>query len=488
VPEPYQVEAAKFLVERSGAALFLDPGLRKTSCVLAAFQALRKKRLARRMLVVAPPRVCRGVWPAEVAKWREFAGLRVVHVEGPAKERLCAEEADVYCVSYNLLEWFFGATKTRDRGGRVRVSLDLSRARGMELDVLVLDEASKCRNTASLTFKILREARESFQRVWEMTGSPTPKSLLNLFGLMYLIDGGYSLGAYITHYRSAYFSAGGYGGFDYRLNPGAEKLIYERIAPFAFRLDAGDYVRLPKLVENVVRVELPPAARRAYDALEDDFIAVLESGKRVAAVNGGAASMKCRQVANGGLYEDPEAAEDGTRVSGPRAWAHMHDEKTQAVLDLLEELDGSPAMVVYDFHHDRERLLAALPRGTPYVGSGVSQAEGGRIVAAWNRGELPVLLVHPAAMAFGLNMQEGSAQHVVWHSLTWDRELYDQLVRRLMRSGSEATHVFSHLIVARDTVDEVMVRASRRKAKTQGDLFAALREYTLARSRRLRAA
>lgn len=484
LPEPYQLEAAKFLVERGSAGLFLDPGLRKTSIVLAALKVLMRKKLVGKTVVIAPPRVCQSTWPAEVAKWKDFAHLRVVVLHGPKKDELLEQDADIYLVSYNLLDWFFDVEKVRSqKTGKVTVRLGLHKLRRLGANCLVCDEISKARNPNSQVFKILKDAREQFDRVYGMTGSPAPRSLLDLFGVMYVIDGGYSLGPYVTHYRGAYFQPSGYGGFDYKLQPGAEKRIYERIAPFVFRLEAKDYLKLPQLVENVVQVELPPSARQAYDDMEDEFFVELEE-QGLAAVNGGAAYNKCRQIANGGLYKNPVLDEQGVVVKGPRDWFELHQEKALAVADMLEELNGSPALVVYDFHHDLERLRTVLGKDTPRIGGGVTAKESDRIIAAWNKGQLPVLLVHAQAMSHGLNMQEGNAQHVLWHSLTDNYENYDQLIRRLLRSGNMAAHVFSHLFAAKDTVDQVMLRRGRKKALTQKELNDALRDYTLGRRRR----
>lgn len=486
-PEPYMMSAAQFMVSRGSAGLFLEPGLRKTSITLAALKVLRKKKLVQSVVVVAPPRVCRSTWPAEVAKWKDFADMRVVNLHGLKKEKLLDEEADIYLVSYNSLDWLFGVTKTKsEKTGKVTVSLNYERFNKLGANCLVLDEGSKARNPNSLTFKILKEAREHFDRIYVLTGSPAPRSLLDLFGLMYLIDGGYSLGAYITHYRAAYFTPTGYGGFDYKLNPGADKLIAKRIAPFVFRLDAKDYVKLPQLIENVVKVELPEKARAVYDKMEKEFFVELE-GHGVAAVNGGSSYGKCRQIANGGLFKTLEVDEDGHKLKVKREWFELHQEKAEAVADLIEELQGAPALVVYDFQHDLDRLLKVLGPKTPVMGGARSSPkEGDRIIAAWNKNELPVVLVHAQAMAHGLNMQEGQAQHVLWHSLTDNRELYDQLVARIRRSGNKAAQVFSHLFVAVDTVDELMLKRSSKKFSTQKSLTDDLRDYTLQRRPKLR--
>lgn len=479
------MEGVKFLLEHACAALLLDPGWRKTSMVLAAFKMLKKAGHVERMLVVAPPRVCKGVWPAEVAKWSDFAGLKTVWLHGLKKDRLLDEEADIFLVNFEGLEWLFNVTKTKsEKTGKVSIKVNLDRFKRLKVTMLAVDEISKLRKATSQRSRIIAEVRNRFDRIVGMTGSPTPRSLLDLFGVMLVVDGGYSLGAYITHYRNAYFYPSGYGGFDWQLAPGSKEKIYERIAPFAFRPDASATIKLPQLVTNPVWIELPDEARRVYDELEDEFITELESkGIRHAIIanNAGSAYVKCCQVANGGLYLPRAIDGEGKLKRGTREWLDLHDEKTEAVVDLVEELSGKPALIVYDTAHDLARLQAALGKDFPHIGGGVTMSKGDKLVEAWNKGHLPGLLVHPASVAHGLNMQEGDAQHVIHHSITSDFELYDQIIRRLLRSGNKAMHVFSHLIAAKDTVDEAKVKSLKKKNAQQQDLLSAMEAYTLAR-------
>jgi SNF2 family DNA or RNA helicase len=489
VPEQYQLEGVKFLLEHACACLMLDPGYRKTSIVLGALRLLFKKKVATRVLVVAPPRVSKSVWPNEVKKWADFNHLRTVHLHGLKKDRLLEQDADIYIVNFEGLEWLFGVTKVKSpKTGKVSIKLNLAKFKQLGANVLIVDEISKVRNANALRSKILHAVRDAFDRIIGMTGSPAPRSLLDLFGVMKLVDGGYSLGQYITHYRSAYFVPDGFGGFDWKLQEGGKERIYERIAPFVYRPGKQATLQLPELVTNVVTVDLPDDARKIYDALEDDFIAKFDDlgPLAVVAANSGSAYVKCCQVANGGLYLPKAIGLDGELIKGKREWKDLHFEKTDAVVDLVEELNGQPALIVYDFEHDLGRLQRALGKDFPHIGGGVTLAKGDKLVEAWNRGHLPGLLVHPASVAHGLNMQEGNAQHVINHSITDDYELYDQIVRRLLRSGNTSSHVFSHLIVAKDTVDEVKVTRLRRKKGTQDNLLEAMEIYTAARRKRRR--
>jgi SNF2 family DNA or RNA helicase len=486
VPEPYQLEGVAFLLEHAAAGIFLDPGLRKTSITLAAIKILKKENLLGRVLVIAPLRVCYSVWPKEVKKWKDFEHLRVEILHGKDKEEALRRDADIYVINPEGLEWLFGVSKTKEPGKKkAAIRYDLTRFKLLDADTLVIDEISKFKHAQSTRFQILKPLLPKFARRWGLTGSPASNGLLDLFGIMYVIDLGRALGQYITHYRAAYFTPSGYGGYTWVLQEGADLAIYERIAPSVFRLADEDYVKLPKIIENVIKLELPPKVRIIYDELEEEFITQLMEGT-VTAANAGAASTKLCQIANGGLFLQQEVDDEGRKES-KREWVDLHTVKVEAVQDLLDELNGSPAVITYDFKHDLARLLSALGKDSAVIGGGVSAKKSDLIVEAWNRCELPWLLGHPAAMGHGLNMQDGNAQHVIWHSLTWDYELYDQLVRRLRRSGNKAQCVFVHHIVMKDTVDEAKLLAMRRKQNTQGGVLAAMKEYSAQRSQQLKA-
>lgn len=505
-PEPYQIEAVSFLLDHACAGLFLPPGLRKTSCTLGAIKLLKREGILDKVLIIAPLRVCYSVWPKEVAKWKDFEHLRVEILHGDKKDEALKRDADIYLINPEGIPWLLGAQKVKmmwknkrkieydqelvGKPGIVVKSqwkYDLKKFKALGVDTLVMDEISKFKHANNDRFAHLKQMLNLFDRRWGLTGSPAPNGLLDLFGVMYAIDGGRSLGQYITHYRNAYFMQSGWGGFEWVPQVGAEERIYERIAPVTFRLDAEDYLTLPKLVENIVQVELPPEARRIYDELEDEFISELLDGTTVVAANAGAASVKCRQVANGGLFLQQEVDEDG-RKKGKREWRDIHTTKVEATRDLVEELNGAPAIITYDFEHDLARLLKEFGEKSAVIGGGVSAKKSDAIVEQWNSGKLPWLFGHPAAMGHGLNMQDGNAQHIILHSLTYDFELYDQLIRRLLRSGNAASHVFVHFVVAKNTVDEAIVMALRKKEKTQSALLNALREYSKQRQAEKRAA
>ena len=477
-PHAYQKKAVKFLLEHAASALFLDPGLGKTSITLAAIKLLKQKKVLDKVLLIAQLRVCYSVWPKEVEKWNDFEHLKVVVLHGPNKEALLKEDADVYVINPEGLDWLLQVKKTKvvsPKTGKVttKVDVDLRRWKTFGFDTLVIDELSKFKHTSTNRFKSLKLVLNTFRRRWGLTGSPASNGLMDLFGQCYILDQGRTLGHYITHYRMKYFNPS-HDGFSWVLREGADEEIYERLAPLALRMAADDYLDMPTLIENNIRVDLPGDVLQVYSQLEDDLIAKLGDGVVVAS-NAAAASMKCRQVVNGGIYLDPDIEKLVKAPKSKREWLNLHTEKVDALADLIEELQGSPLLVAYDFEHDLDRLRERLGQDVPYIGGGVSAKRSAELEKAWNAGELPVLLGHPQAMAHGLNLQE-VGHHVCWHSLTWDFELYDQFIRRVLRQGNKSKKVFVHHIIAKGTIDEVVLSALKSKRKGQNALFDALKK------------
>jgi SNF2 family DNA or RNA helicase len=480
-PAAFQKRAVKFLLEHAAAALFLDPGLRKTSAVLAAVKFLISRGLVEKVLIVAPLQVCYSVWPVERDKWTDFNELSIGLLHSKDKDEVLAANAhQIYVINPEGLEWLTQATKTRSpKTGRLSVQVDIRRWKKLGFDTLVVDELTMFKHPQSGRFKMLKHVLHTFGRRWGLTGSPAANHLMDLFGQCYVLDQGRSLGPYITHYQREYFLPG-YDGFSWVLKEGADERIYKRIKPLAMRMAAEDYIDLPPVIENHIKILLPDEVMKIYLTLERDLIVRLEAGK-VTAATAASSSMKCRQVANGGIYLDQEVVALVKLPKSQREWVDLHEEKTNAIASLVEELQGgSPLLVAYDFEHDRERLLKRLGRDVPYVGGGVSPKRKRELEVLWNAGKLPVLLAHPQTAARGLNLQE-SGFHIAWHSMTWDYELYDQMIRRLRRSGQKAKHIYVHHLLAAGTIDEVMLGALKGKERGQNALFKALKELRRAR-------
>ena len=482
-PRKYQREAMEWLAERGSAGLFLDPGLGKTSITLGVIKTLYEIGEVPRgksVLVIAPLRPAHLVWPREAAKWQQFADLRVSVLHGAKKDALYDEPAHVQVINPEGLGWLLSR---------------VARRRTWPWHALVVDESTKFKHTNTERFKLLRPVLSKFHRRWILTGTPAPKGLLDLFGQVYILDLGAALGRYITHYRRAYFAPTGYGGYTWVPQTGAEKKIYARLAPYILRMSEDDYLKLPpavgnfnnpKSAPNIVRVKLPPKARETYAQLEDLFFAELKAGS-VTAANAGVRSMKLRQVANGGIYLDKGGDEDADDVrvrrrGAARRWALVHHEKSEAVAELLDELSGKPTLVVYDFHHDLERLRMHKDLRTIQQFPTGNTREDARIESAWNAGLISALFVNAQSIAHGLNLQEGG-RAVIWHSLTWNWEHYWQLIKRVWRQGQTRKTFFYH-IVAEDTVDDVMCAVLRAKGTNERALLDALRAYSFRRPAR----
>lgn len=463
-PHNYQRRGVEWLLQHGGAGLFADPGTGKTVITLRALLALRDSKVGRRALVVAPLRVAYKVWPVEAqewvgSEWSRIQDLKIVVLHGKDKEKLLLQEADIYVINFDGLKWLFAD--------------NYKRFYQLEIDTLVLDESSKLKHTRTQRFKMIKPVLPTFKRRWILTGSPNPNGYMDVFGQIYVIDLGHALGRYITHFRLNYFNPLDRNGWAWALKPEAEKQIQKALSPYIFRLDAKDYLQLPKIVPNIVRVDLPESARKIYDEMEEELLSQLADKHVVMAVSSGAAAMKCGQIANGGLYH---MVGDGD-AWGKRTWTNLHTAKTDAVVELVGELNESPCMITFDFKHDLDRLLKALGENTPHIGGDVSAKQSDKLIDDWNADRIPILLVQPQTVSHGLNLQHGSAQHIIWHSLTYDREQYDQLIQRLARQGSRHKNIFVHHILAVNTIDVAKMRAIKKKGETQQGFLDALKEY-----------
>jgi SNF2 family DNA or RNA helicase len=314
-PHAFQKKAIKWLLEHACAALLASPGAGKTSITLGAIKILKQKKLVNKVLIIAPLRVIFNVWPNEVEKWSDFNGLTVEVLHGKDKDAALKREADIYCINPEGLDWLLKTTKTSLPSGKKAVTVDTKTFKKLGFDTLVIDELTKFKNTQSLRFKALKQVHHLFGRRWGLTGSPVANGFMGLFGQMYILDEGNALGKFITHYRNKYFDAVDDTKFVYRLKPGAVEQIYERVSPLALRIDAEDYLEMPELIINRIKIDMPPKAKAQYDAMEEDLLLAIED-KTVVATNAAVASGKCMQLVNGAIFEDMGATEEGfERVS-----------------------------------------------------------------------------------------------------------------------------------------------------------------------------
>ena len=474
-PTAYMKRAMKFLLENPMAGLFLDPGLRKTSITLGSFRVLKAAGMVDRMLVVAPLRVCYNVWPAEVQKWKQFQHMKVVilHDKDRIEEHLEDESVDIFVINPEGLEWLLG----RKVGKKIRPNN--KRFKKLNAQMFVLDESSKFKHTDTKRFKLLKPFLGKFLRRVILTGSPNPRNYLDLFGQVYIIDLGRALGQYITHYRNSYFDPTGFGGFTWKLREGADKLIQDAIRPYVLRMEAEDYIKMPKLVEPDIWVTMPPKAREVYEEIEDELIYILESGEAITAPTASAARGKCAQIAGGAVYRNKDGIEVRNKMTD---FITIHDEKIVALEEFLDEMQGQPTLVLYWYKHEAIRIQKALGKKFGSKGripdiSEASAKQGQLLEDAWNRNEIPVLMGQPASIGHGLNMQGGNAAHLVWYTLPDDYDIYDQTNRRLRRSGNTNSSVFAHRIMARNTVDVAKAAMLKTKGANMKAFLDAMKTY-----------
>lgn len=452
-PHPYQERAIRLLLSQASGGLFLDPGLGKTSTVLAAFKILLQKSYVKKMLIVAPLRPALKVWPDEIQKWIDFQGLSWTTLHGDLKDLNLKKDVHIYIINPEGLLWLFDPVR--------KYQLP-------EWDVLCVDESSKFKDSTTKRFKLLKPYLEKFKRRWILTGTPAPNGLEDLFGQIYILDLGRSLGRYITHFRNNFFVRSGYNMYEWKPREGAFQEVVEKISPLLIQLSAEEYLQMPELVYRNIPVKMPYAVYQKYRDVEELFITALEEGNIVAA-NAAVAGIKCRQIANGAVYQNE--LDD----LGRKQYVTVHNEKLDALESLLSELNGAPVLVLYEFDHDRARILERLGE-LPVLGAGLSDKKLNSVIDRFNTGDIPVLLGHPASMGHGLNLQ-GQCHHVVWFGITWNLEYYDQAIARIYRQGQKSEHVFVYHLVASGTLDEKVLRVLTSKDRTQQGLLTALHKH-----------
>lgn len=415
----------------------------KTSVTLAAILLLQKEKLAKRTLILAPLTVCVTTWMSEPKKWSQFQGLKVGLAHGGNKQQVLSDpQYDIVVMNYDGLAWAAPIL-----------------AKGHSFSVLVCDEITKLKHSNSKRFKLLKPILPSFTFRWGLTASPTANGLIDLFGQVYVLDSGERLGKYITHFRAKYFHQEPWDQYRYYITPEKSELLTAQLTDLAMYMDPKDYLVLPGLLDVVRPVKLTGMAE--YKFLRDEYILKMQD-TTITAVNAGVLTNKLRQYTGGALYvEDREYKEVGT-------------DKIDELVELVEELNGEPLIVAYEFNHEAERLLKVFPTAQAIRG-GMNTKDVQSIVSRWNAGEIPVLLIQPQAGAHGINLQGGGSA-ICWFSLTYNLENYMQLIARIYRQGQKSI-VRNYLLVAEGTVDEALVKILSDKDATQEGVFQALKRY-----------
>lgn len=445
-PHNYQEYCINRIIADHAIGLFLDMGLGKTSITLMAIKRLKYEYFCvRKVLIIAPKKVAESTWSKEAAKWKQLKDLRFSFVLGTAAQRIKALQAtaDIYMINRENTQWlveYFG--------------------HDWPFDMVVIDESSSFKNHQAKRFKALKLVRSKITRIVELTGTPNPRSLLDLWAQLFLLDSGKRLGRTITSYRDAYFTPDKRSRttiFSYAPKPGADEEIYSRISDICISMKAEDYLDLPELIYEDIPVMLDPAAQKAYTRLERDTLLQVDDESIITAGTAAVLRQKLLQLCNGAVYD-----EDGNVVE-------VHDCKMEALLETVEQLNGQHAIICYNFKHDRERLQKAL-KATHLR---VEVYQGKQQEEDWNAGNIDLLLVQPASCGYGLNLQEGG-HHIIWFGLNDSLELYQQTNKRLHRQGQPYPVIVHHLVVQGGT-DEDVIKALGGKADAQDCLLEALK-------------
>lgn len=459
VPRNYQELALEFALSRQYAGLMLDPGLGKTSTYLAQIDVLRTRGDVHRTLVTAPLRVAKTVWPVEAQKWSDFNHLRVADLTertDSQREELLSDPKNVVCViNPESLYKVVNPEKIMGRGLKAQFVDNI-----WGFDHFISDESTRFADASTQRFKMLKPTLGNYNYRNIATGTPTPNGYHQLFGQCYLLDQGKALGEYVTHFRQMYMHPDPYIPHVYKMNPGAGDRILERVAHMLLRMKAKDHLDMPELVTNEILVKMPSAVQKKYDDFERDFLIQI-ANKQIPAFNKASLGVKCRQVANGFIY-DPDTREAH----------HFHDEKLNALEQLIEEMQGRPLLVMYEFIADGQRISERFPGAVNVTGA----RDVERLVRDFNAGRIPVLIGHPRSAGHGLNLQE-SCHDICWYGVTWDLELWLQAIARVWRQGQPSSVVTNHIILADNTTDSGVVEGLGKKEATQDTVDNALIEY-----------
>lgn len=439
-PHEYQSYATEFILSHPISAVFLEMGLGKSVITLSAiFDLCLDSFLVCKVLVIAPLRVARDTWPAEINKWDHLKGLSYSVVVGTEKERIDAlkKQSTLYIINRENVDWLVHKSGIP-----------------FHFDMVVIDELSSFKSYGAKRFKSLLKVRPSVKRIVGLTGTPSSNGLMDLWAEFRILDLGQRLGRYISHYRNTYFKPDKRNAqiiFSYKPLQGAEEEIYKQISDITISMKSTDYLKMPEYVSNEVFVTLSEKEWKVYSDFKADMVANL-GDEEIDAVNAAVLSGKLLQMANGAVYD----SENKAHV--------IHDKKLDALEDLIEGANGKPVLVAYWYKHDLERIKDRFP---------VRQIQSSKDIEDWNDGKIPIAVIHPASAGHGLNLQSGGST-LIWFGLTWSLELYQQTNARLYRQGQKDT-VIVHHIITKNTIDEDVLLALTKKEKTQDALIDAVK-------------
>lgn len=445
IPHSYQKYCIDRVIDSPALGLLLDMGLGKTVITLTAIMDLKYNRFAvNKVLVVAPKKVAASTWSREAEKWEHTKLLRLSICLGSVQKRIRAlnKPADMYVINRENVPWLVEYYRN-----------------AWPFDMVIIDEFSSFKNHQAKRFKALKWVRPHIKRMIGLTGTPAPNGLLDLWAQVFLLDGGERLGKTIGGFRERYFEPDQRNRervFTYTPKAGGEETIKNLLGDICISMKAEDYLELPDITTNTIHVSLDPKAEKAYKKLETEMLLEVDEST----IDAGSAAVltnKLLQLCNGAVYDEN------------RTIVNIHDCKIERFLELIEELNGKPALVFYNFQHDKHRILKALSKSKLRI----RELKTPQDETDWNNRQIDILLAHPASAAYGLNLQQGG-NHVIWFGLNWSLELYQQANKRLHRQGQTEKVIIHHLTVA-GGMDEDVVSALENKTNTQEQLLNALK-------------
>lgn len=440
VAHNYQNYAKDFILAHKVSALFLDCGLGKTITTLTAINELMYDSFEiSKVLIIAPLRVAQSTWKEEIEKWDHLNLLRYSIAIGDEKERLKAlkQNSDIYIINRENVDWL--VTKS---------GIDFN------FNMLIIDELSSFKSHTSKRFKSLLKIRPYFERVVGLTGTPSSNGLMDLWAEFRVLDLGERLGRYITHYRNEYFLPDKRNGaviFSYKPQLNAEERIYRRLADMTISMKSTEYLKMPELILNELEINLDEKDQMKYKRFKKEMVMTIQE-KEIDAINAASLSNKLIQLANGSIYDED------------KKFYEVHNKKLDKLEEIIESANGKPVLVAYWFKADKERIEKRFK---------VREIKTADDIKQWNKGMIDLALIHPASAGHGLNLQSGGST-LVWFSLTWSLELYQQTNARLYRQGQKDTVVIHHLII-KNTIDEDIMKSLKRKDKTQESLMKAVK-------------
>lgn len=434
----YQHAAADFIREVRKCALFIDMGLGKSVTVLTVLRDLANDFEIGRVLIVGPPRVVKSTWPEEIKAWEHTRDFTFTNIDGTPKRRLqrLTAATEVHLISHDLIPW-----------------LDDLTGDDHDYDVVIIDESSRFKNQGTKRWKAMRRIVQRARYVVLLTGTPAPNGLHDLWSQIYLLDQGKRLGHNITAFRERWFEQN-WGSQDYRAKDFADEKIRERIEDICFTLREADYAELPPRIDNFIRVEMPSDLMEQYKKFKKQYILELEDGDKIKAVSAAALTNKLLQLSNGVVYDKD------------RNEKFFHKLKIDALEEIIEEANGQPVFIAYNFKTDVKAIKERFPHA-------VVMGNNPQTIKDWNEGRIPILIAHPKSAGHGLNLQHGGSI-AVWYGLTWSLEDYQQFNKRLHRKGQTRTTIIHHLI-CKGTIDEDVLKSLQGKDDTQNSLLNALR-------------